>query len=166
MFVVVSKTKKSMINVRLSEQHHEEFKIVCELRGLSMSSTLHQWIIKAIREEKERDPSVFARVVKESVKTQSKEEIERSLGLKQAQITHISSAEVKGKAKAEKPQKPLLATENAVNQEKKMLTGKKKADIITHTNDEISPTPGRHKIVMKQARYSARQEPDVDEEAA
>lgn len=48
-----------MINVRLTDETHEDFKIVCELRGVSMSGALHQFIVKSIREEKEREPQAF-----------------------------------------------------------------------------------------------------------
>lgn len=59
MFITMS--RKSMINVRLAEQTHEEFKIVAELRGASMSTLLHQFIVKAIREEKELAPQAFVK---------------------------------------------------------------------------------------------------------
>ena len=49
-----------MINVRLTPSVHEAFKIACDLRGVSMSSLLHQFIVRTIREEKEREPSAFA----------------------------------------------------------------------------------------------------------
>lgn len=51
--------KVKMINVRLKPDTHDEFKIACELRGGSMSSLMHQFIVRTIREEKERDPRAF-----------------------------------------------------------------------------------------------------------
>lgn len=57
MFIAVS--RNSMINVRLADQTHEDFKTVAELRGASMSTLLHQFIVKAIREEKEISPKSF-----------------------------------------------------------------------------------------------------------
>lgn len=51
--------KERMINVRLSERTHEEFKIAAELRGASMSGLLHQFIVRTIREEKERESQAF-----------------------------------------------------------------------------------------------------------
>ncbi len=60
MFITMS--RKSMINVRLAEATHEDFKIVAELRGASMSTLLHQFIVKAIREEKEISPQAFQKV--------------------------------------------------------------------------------------------------------
>jgi antitoxin component of RelBE/YafQ-DinJ toxin-antitoxin module len=173
----MAKTKNILINLRISEDVREDFRVVAELRGSTISGLLHQFIVKSIREEKDRDLRVFTQRREENDRqnaqipeTQSKEEIERSLGLKQAQITHINNVGIEGKAKDENPQKSLLATENAVNPEKNLLTKKAKQSIITQRNKDItdSPSPGRQKIVMKQARYSARQEPDIieDEEAA
>lgn len=51
--------KERLVNVRLTPKTHEEFKIACELRGASMSSLLHQFIVRTIREERERDPISF-----------------------------------------------------------------------------------------------------------
>lgn len=51
--------KEVMINVRLAEAVREEFKIAAELRGASMAGLLHQFIVKTIREEKEREPQAF-----------------------------------------------------------------------------------------------------------
>lgn len=55
----VVSAKVKMINVRLTPEVHDAFKIACELRGVSMSSFLHQTVVKAIREEKEREPQAF-----------------------------------------------------------------------------------------------------------
>jgi hypothetical protein len=57
MLIPVAKVK--MINVRLSEKAHNDFKIAAELRGASMSTLLHQFIVGVTREEKERDPKAF-----------------------------------------------------------------------------------------------------------
>lgn len=51
--------KERLVNVRLKEKTHEEFKIACDLRGASMSSLLHQFIVRTIREEKEHSPHSF-----------------------------------------------------------------------------------------------------------
>jgi len=51
--------KERLVNVRLKEKTHQEFKIACELRGASMSSLLHQFIVRTIREEKEHAPHSF-----------------------------------------------------------------------------------------------------------
>ena len=60
MVCFMASPKVRMINVRLKPDTHDEFKIACELRGGSMSSLLHQFIVRTIREEKERDPKAFA----------------------------------------------------------------------------------------------------------
>jgi len=51
--------KEKLVNVRLTPKTHEEFKIACELRGASMSSLLHQFIVRTIREEKDMSPHSF-----------------------------------------------------------------------------------------------------------
>lgn len=56
-FVVSPKAK--MINVRLTPAVHDQFKIACDLRGVSMSSLLHQFIVRTIREERELEPKMF-----------------------------------------------------------------------------------------------------------
>lgn len=61
MLVIVASPKTRMVNVRLTEQVHEDFKIACELRGVSMSSLMHQFVIRTIREERELDPKAFVR---------------------------------------------------------------------------------------------------------
>lgn len=55
----VSSRKERMINVRLSSVVHDQFKIACRLRGGSMSSILHQFIVRTIREERELEPNAF-----------------------------------------------------------------------------------------------------------
>lgn len=47
-----------MVNVRLAQSMHDAFKIACELKGAS--SLMHQFIVRTIREEREREPSAFA----------------------------------------------------------------------------------------------------------
>lgn len=59
MLRVMASPKVRMINVRLAPDKHDDFKLACELRGGSMSSILHQFIVRTIREEKERDPKAF-----------------------------------------------------------------------------------------------------------
>lgn len=61
---LVASPKAKMINVRLEPEVHEEFKIACKLRGVSMSSILHQYIFRVIREERAEAPSAFERVRK------------------------------------------------------------------------------------------------------
>lgn len=57
----VASPKERMINVRLEPDAHEDFKTACQLRGVSMSSLLHQFIFRVIREEKEIAPQAFRR---------------------------------------------------------------------------------------------------------
>jgi hypothetical protein len=59
MLSLVASPKVKMINVRLTPDVHDQFKTAVELRGASMSSFLHQFIVRTIREEKERDPAAF-----------------------------------------------------------------------------------------------------------
>lgn len=64
MFDFVASPKVKMINVRLTPEIHEDFKMACFLRGVSMSSFLHQTVVKTIREEKEREPQAFDKPVR------------------------------------------------------------------------------------------------------
>jgi hypothetical protein len=74
----VASPKEKMINVRLEPSIHEDFKIACSLRGVSMSSLLHQFIFRVIREEKEIAPRAFAR-----------SEIEPTRGQRIAHVRHL-----------------------------------------------------------------------------
>jgi uncharacterized protein (DUF1778 family) len=51
--------KEVLINIRLRYETREEFRVAAELRGATMSGLLHQFIVRTIREEKERDPAAF-----------------------------------------------------------------------------------------------------------
>jgi hypothetical protein len=57
---MTGKNKEVLINIRLKPETREEFRISAELRGATMSGLLHQFIVRTIREEKERDPKAFA----------------------------------------------------------------------------------------------------------
>lgn len=70
MVYFVATPKVKMINVRLKPSVHDEFKIACELRGASMSSLMHQFIVRTIREEKDREPQAFRRNEIEATKGQ------------------------------------------------------------------------------------------------
>ena len=54
--------KDVLVNLRLKPKTRDEFKVAAELRGASMSGLLHQFIVKTIREEKERCPEAFVQV--------------------------------------------------------------------------------------------------------
>ena len=62
------KKKTKMIGVLADEQTHADFAKACELRGVTMSGIVHEFIVKVIREEKEREPDAFARTVQMPVK--------------------------------------------------------------------------------------------------
>jgi len=59
MLTLMASPKIKMINVRLAPNVHDDFKIACELRGASMSSLMHQFIFRTIREEREASPHAF-----------------------------------------------------------------------------------------------------------
>lgn len=61
MYYRMAGPKVKMINVRLTASVHDDFKTACELRGASMSSLLHQFVVRTIREEKEHDPRASSR---------------------------------------------------------------------------------------------------------
>lgn len=61
--VDLSGNKDVLVNLRLRPDVRLEFKAVAELRGATMSGLLHQFIVKAIREERERDPVSFNKLV-------------------------------------------------------------------------------------------------------
>lgn len=52
--------KDVRINIKVNRKLREEFQIACDLRGATMSTLLHQYIVKTIREEKEQEPAAFA----------------------------------------------------------------------------------------------------------
>jgi hypothetical protein len=57
--VMTTNSKEININLRVRKDVREEFKIVADLRGASMSSLIHQFMVQCIREEKERTPEAF-----------------------------------------------------------------------------------------------------------
>lgn len=64
MLLSMASPKVKMINVRLKPSVHDDFKTAADLRGASMSSLMHQFIVKTIREEKEREPGAFRESIK------------------------------------------------------------------------------------------------------
>lgn len=52
--------KEVNLNLRVRADVRDEFKVVAELRGASVSSLIHQFMVKTIREEKEIEPEAFA----------------------------------------------------------------------------------------------------------
>lgn len=51
--------KEARINLKINPNLREEFQAAAHLRGASMSSILHQYIVKVVREEKERNVEQF-----------------------------------------------------------------------------------------------------------
>lgn len=62
----MAKEKLSTINVKVPPLTHAEFRIAAKLRGGTMSSLLHQYMVKVIREEKEREPEAFKKLLKKT----------------------------------------------------------------------------------------------------
>jgi hypothetical protein len=65
----MGKEKLSTINLKVPPRTHADFRIAAKLRGGTMSSLLHQYIVRIIREEKERDPEAFNTPPKKSLKS-------------------------------------------------------------------------------------------------
>jgi hypothetical protein len=57
--VIKPTVREGLLTVRTSKTVHADFKVVAELRGLSMSALVHQFVVNAIREEKARDITAF-----------------------------------------------------------------------------------------------------------
>lgn len=53
------KTKRSIFNIKINPEVRSEFKVAAELRGATMSSLIHQYIFKYIREVKTEMPEEF-----------------------------------------------------------------------------------------------------------
>ncbi len=68
--------KEININVRVRRDVREDFKIVAELRGASMSSLIHQFMVKCIREEKKISPESFGNAEKPTGKYEQEAVIE------------------------------------------------------------------------------------------
>jgi hypothetical protein len=58
-YVMTTNSKEMNINIRVRRDVRENFKIVADLRGASMSSLIHQFMVKCIREEKKISPEIF-----------------------------------------------------------------------------------------------------------
>jgi hypothetical protein len=59
---MTTKNKEINLNIRVRKGVREDFKIVADLRGASMSSLIHQFMVKCIREEKKISPDAFGKV--------------------------------------------------------------------------------------------------------
>jgi hypothetical protein len=59
---MTTKNKEINLNIRVRKDVHEDFRIAADLRGASMSSLIHQFMVKCIREEKKISPEAFGKV--------------------------------------------------------------------------------------------------------
>lgn len=48
-----------MVNLKVPEKLREEFKVAAKLEGMDLSGMLRQFMIRSVREIKERDPEAF-----------------------------------------------------------------------------------------------------------
>ena len=58
--VNTKKNKDVRINLKAAEELRQEFRLVAELRGSTMSNLLHQFIVATVWEEKKKHPEAFA----------------------------------------------------------------------------------------------------------
>lgn len=73
---MIAMAKEIRINVRTTEQIKADLEITARLKGLTVSALVNSLVVKAIREEKEREPQAF--VQKETFQT--KQEIASDYG--------------------------------------------------------------------------------------
>ena len=73
------KPKEKLFTVRVTDDKLDDFKVVGELRGLSMSAMVHQFIVQAIREEKTKHPEAFAELKNGEIEQTQEETIELDL---------------------------------------------------------------------------------------
>lgn len=52
-------SKETRINVRTTDEIKQSLEITAKLRGLTVSALVNSLVVKAIREEKEREPRAF-----------------------------------------------------------------------------------------------------------
>jgi len=62
----IVKTKEKLMNIKMRRQTHREFQIAAELKGSTMSSLLHQFIVQTIWEEKKKHPEAFTHLNEDS----------------------------------------------------------------------------------------------------
>ena len=57
---ISSKQKKGkLVNFRVADEMKLSFEITARLRGTTLSGLIHQLLVKAMREEKDREPKAF-----------------------------------------------------------------------------------------------------------
>lgn len=62
MLRIVANTKKKLLTVRLDPEVHKDYKIAAKLRGGTMSNLVHMYLVRVVREEKERNPEAFIKL--------------------------------------------------------------------------------------------------------
>lgn len=73
--------KEMRINVRTTPQIKRELEIAARLRGITPSALVNSVVVKAIREEKEREPQAFQpKGVKAATVHVSRQETKRKTG--------------------------------------------------------------------------------------
>lgn len=60
----VMPTKEDRLNIRIRPDIKEDLRITADLRGQSVSGLIHSLVVKAIREEKDREPRAFQKQTK------------------------------------------------------------------------------------------------------
>ena len=57
--VMTNDSKTKLVNFRVSEELKTDFEVAAKLRGAGLSNLIHQYLVKVVREEKERDLKAF-----------------------------------------------------------------------------------------------------------
>lgn len=70
--VMTTKNKNVLMNIRVRDDVRKEFQVACELKGAKASHLIHQFMVKTIREEKDRDPAAFEQALSEYVPPEPK----------------------------------------------------------------------------------------------
>lgn len=126
--------KKSLLTVRLEPEKLLEFQAACDLRGVTMSSWTHQFIVRTIREEKDKDAEEF-KLALERAREKSKKAKKRAAKRKTA------ARKIDPESLYEHiPQTRLFSDGTGKPITGKKLSRKILADIEDATNDAIERT--------------------------
>ena len=68
--------KSTSINLRISPDFRRELEALATYRGLTLSGVAHSLLVRAVRQEKEREPEAFEAIIP---KTTTKNEVQRML---------------------------------------------------------------------------------------
>src|SRR5688500_18991569 len=52
-------SKEKLLTVRLAPEVHRDYKVAAHLKGASMSSLVHMFVVRTIKEEKQDNPRAF-----------------------------------------------------------------------------------------------------------